>query len=166
MTTVYFHVQNRRPTLCFWVWFVCILRFQFFLLARLLRVHFSYHWSWRKCNWYWRLKKNQTIYIIHHNSFPFQTSIGWRVKLISYLSSQNRCRNGSFEPKALQFSDTGPFSQLWAVTWQNQQNACAPSEDSDQTGWMPSLISLFAESTHILLVLSCQGSYSCSSNIC
>ena len=30
----------------------------------------------------------------------------------------------------------------WAATWQNQQNDCAPSEDSDQRGHPPSLISL------------------------
>ena len=30
----------------------------------------------------------------------------------------------------------------WAMTWQNQQNECAPSEDSDQPGHPPSLISL------------------------
>ena len=23
---------------------------------------------------------------------------------------------------------------IWAATWQNQQNECAPSEDSDQPG--------------------------------
>ena len=33
------------------------------------------------------------------------------------------------------------------------------SEDSDQTGWMPRLIWVFAERTFILLVLSCRGSY-------
>ena len=31
---------------------------------------------------------------------------------------------------------------IWAATWQNQQNECAPSEDSDQPGHPPSLISL------------------------
>ena len=31
-----------------------------------------------------------------------------------------------------------------ATTWQNQQNDCAPSEDSDQPGHPPSLISVFA----------------------
>ena len=31
---------------------------------------------------------------------------------------------------------------IWATTWQNQQNECAPSEDSDQPGHPPSLISL------------------------
>ena len=29
---------------------------------------------------------------------------------------------------------------IWAVSWQNQQNDCAPSEDSDQPGHLPSLI--------------------------
>ena len=31
-----------------------------------------------------------------------------------------------------------------AATWQNQQNECAPSEDSDQPGHPPSLIRVFA----------------------
>ena len=31
-----------------------------------------------------------------------------------------------------------------AVTWQNQQNECAPSKDSDQPGHPPSLIRVFA----------------------
>ena len=33
---------------------------------------------------------------------------------------------------------------MWAATWQNQQNCCAPSEDSDQPGHLPSLIRVFA----------------------
>ena len=32
----------------------------------------------------------------------------------------------------------------WAASWQNQQNECAPSEDSDQPGHLPSLIRVFA----------------------
>ena len=32
----------------------------------------------------------------------------------------------------------------WAATWQNQQNECAPREDSDQPGHPPSLIRVFA----------------------
>ena len=32
----------------------------------------------------------------------------------------------------------------WAVTWQNQQNECVPSEDSDQPGHPPSLIRVYA----------------------
>ena len=33
---------------------------------------------------------------------------------------------------------------IWAAAWQNQQNDCAPSEDSDQYGHPPSLIRVFA----------------------
>ena len=33
---------------------------------------------------------------------------------------------------------------IWAATWQNQQNECAPSEDWDQPGHPPSLIRVFA----------------------
>ena len=31
----------------------------------------------------------------------------------------------------------------WAATWQNQQNGCAPSENSDQPGHQPSLFRVF-----------------------
>ena len=34
---------------------------------------------------------------------------------------------------------------IWAATWQNIQNECAPSEDSDQPGHPPSLIRVFAD---------------------
>ena len=76
--------------------------------------------------------------------------------------------------------------KFWAKTWQNQQDGCAPSEDSDQPGHPPSLIRVFAVRmkkawdlsyplsaqrmprltwvfagrTAILLVLSCRGSES------
>ena len=33
---------------------------------------------------------------------------------------------------------------IWATSWQNQQNECAPSEDSDQPWHSPSLIRVFA----------------------
>ena len=36
------------------------------------------------------------------------------------------------------------FSSVWATTWQNKQNECAPSEDSDQPGHPHSLIRVFA----------------------
>ena len=35
-------------------------------------------------------------------------------------------------------------NHIWATAWQNQQNDCAPSEDSDQPGHLPSLIRVFA----------------------
>ena len=36
------------------------------------------------------------------------------------------------------------LENIWATTWQNQQNECAPSEDSNQSGHPPSLIRVFA----------------------
>ena len=33
---------------------------------------------------------------------------------------------------------------IWATTRQNQQSDCAPSEDSDKPGHLPSLIRVFA----------------------
>ena len=35
-------------------------------------------------------------------------------------------------------------NSIWATTWQNQQNECAPSKDSDQPGHPPCLIRVFA----------------------
>ena len=42
----------------------------------------------------------------------------------------------------------------WATTWQNQQNECASSEDSDQPGHPSSLIRVFAVSMKKAWVLS------------
>ena len=36
----------------------------------------------------------------------------------------------------------GFTKQKWATTWQNQQSHCVPSDNSDQPGHLPSLISL------------------------
>ena len=32
---------------------------------------------------------------------------------------------------------------MWAASWRNLQNDCAPSEDPDQPGHLPSLIRVF-----------------------
>ena len=42
----------------------------------------------------------------------------------------------------------------WAATWQNKQNDCAPSEDSDQPGHPLSLIRVFAVRIKKALILS------------
>ena len=56
----------------------------------------------------------------------------------------------------------GPvWSQSLLSAWRNLGSLAihwAHSEDSDQTGWMPRLIWVFAGCTLILLVLSCSGS--------
>ena len=87
------------------------------------------------------------------------------------------CKNNS-----LHYFKGFPIFNKWAAIWQNQQNECAPNEDSDQPGYpsslirvslathwahsevsdqtvrMPRLIWIFAGRTLILLVLSCRGS--------
>ena len=44
----------------------------------------------------------------------------------------------------LLFQILTPSKTNWAATWQNQQNDCAPSEDSGQPGHPPSLIRVFS----------------------
>ena len=46
------------------------------------------------------------------------------------------------------------ISDLWAASWQNQQNGCAPSEDSDQPGHPPGRIRAFAVRMEKAWVLS------------
>ena len=46
------------------------------------------------------------------------------------------------------------WKNVWAATWQNQQNECAQSEDSDQPGHPPSLNRVFAVHMKELWVLS------------
>ena len=92
-------------------------------------------------------------------------------RLIIYLIFCENCSGQYKKTKAIY------TVHIWSATWQNQQNKCAPSEDSDQPGHPPSLISVFAvrmkkalvltvlptkgtaKSLIILFVLSCRGSY-------
>ena len=56
----------------------------------------------------------------------------------------------SLSPAELPFvipEDLEMCDSKWAATWQNQQNDCASSEDSDQPGHPPSLIRVFAGRT-------------------
>ena len=52
------------------------------------------------------------------------------------------------------WSDLIKVYTIWATTWQNQQNECAPSKDSDQPGHLPSLIRVLAVSMKKAWVLS------------
>ena len=48
------------------------------------------------------------------------------------------------------------YVHIWAALWQNQQNDCAPNEDSDQPGHLPSLIRAFIVRMKKAWVLSYQ----------
>ena len=51
---------------------------------------------------------------------------------------------GFLETESQTLSRTAWENSIWAALWQNQQSECAPSEDSDQSGHLPSLIRAFA----------------------
>ena len=57
-------------------------------------------------------------------------------------------------PKNADWTAVLSVQKLWAMTWQNQQSECAPSEDSDQLGHPPSLIRVFNVRTKKAWVLS------------
>ena len=113
------------------------------------------------------------------------------ITILGYFARMSRWKGNDQEPIQLN-STSCPRHQTWkeckwAATRQNQQNECAPREDSDQPGHPLSLIRVFAcaqwvakdpsflhadsedsdqtgriwvfaELTVILLVLSCRGS--------
>ena len=56
--------------------------------------------------------------------------------------------------KCIQTMQTEWQRSDWATSWQNQQNECAPSEDSDQPGHPPSLIKVYAVHMKKVWVLS------------
>ena len=63
---------------------------------------------------------------------------------VPFLQSSDeyfRC-NASFQVAGQKF--IRPTYTKRAASWQNQQNVCAPSENSDQPGHPPSLIRVFA----------------------
>ena len=63
----------------------------------------------------------------------------WSVFVIHPL---DWCYIQNFKNPAGICSSASWFGLIWAATWQNQQNGCASSEDLDQPGHPPSLISL------------------------
>ena len=60
--------------------------------------------------------------------------VEWRIEVARFryhkLGSGKNCDISNF--------------MIWAASWQNQKNDCAPNEDSDQPGHPPSLIRVFA----------------------
>ena len=69
------------------------------------------------------------------------------------MCAQQRLRSAWASPQSDQ-SQLSTWRKLGSLA-----NHWAPSKDSDQNGWMPRLIWVFAGCTVILLVLSCCGSF-------
>ena len=74
-------------------------------------------------------------------------------KPAKFVCAQRRLRSACIRPV---WSETSLCAQ-WVA--KDPRFLHVDSEDSDQTGWMPRLIWVFAWSTLILLALSCRGSY-------
>ena len=117
----------------------------------------------------------QTVSIQQFNLFMFSLeTMNWVPWVMNMKEPWEKCR--LFEPRhdktntvtvrpaktqiSLGIRPVRSESSLSA--WRNLGSLAtrwAHSEDSDQTGWMPGLIWVFAGSTLILLVLSCRGSF-------
>ena len=77
--------------------------------------------------------------------FMNKMPIYWRINqdIQNDHDRKSRLIKGTFIYRLLTMICIRP-KYIWAVTWQNQQNECAPNEDSDQPGHQPSLIRVFA----------------------
>ena len=144
-----------------WVWTECK-----YLLSNWCLFHLA--WFERTmmeiCYWYCRL------FCYLYNALECAV-----LMMSSFLPSQRRWTLGTNEPrhdKTNKMSVRPAKTQIslgiclvWSESslsaWRNLGSLAtywAHSEDSDQTGWMPRLIWVFAGRTLILLVLSCRGS--------
>ena len=81
---------------------------------------------------------------------PSQGGSTWNLSLIGPMVSEEKMfenvdvrRMDRTKAKKMIFTSL-QVPIIWAATWQNQQNDCAPSEDWDQPGHPPSLIRVFA----------------------
>ena len=70
----------------------------------------------------------------------------WAGRFESYLvaNPEDRFSRDEAQMLTIRNSDISGVVCKWAASWQNQQNDCAPSENSDQPGQTPSLIRVFA----------------------
>ena len=79
---------------------------------------------------------------------PFHSKIWLHSTLIRHSNTPlHRMQSAQIDP-------VSPTVRIWATTWQNQQNECAPSEDSGQPGHPPSLTGVFAVRMKIAWILS------------
>ena len=118
----------------------------------------------------WEILRAPCLFGLSNSDFyewKFASS-GWDIELVSWFKGQTGI-NPSLESCTIISPNT-----IWAASWQNQQNDCVPSKDSDQAEHQPSLIRVFAARSMggcpawsefslgayaILLVLSCGSSY-------
>ena len=88
--------------------------------------------------------------VISQNFGPVYMHIGFEIQLI-YKVQADYMWEFNYMDKMMLVSG---IQIKWATSWQNQQNGCAPSEDSDQPGHPPSMIRVFAVRMEKALALS------------
>ena len=100
--------------------------------------------------WKWHLTTINFNYKIP-SPWPWPSGHGWRWRwywenLWTHTYHQTIYESDLFKGlEIMRCSNKVPMQiYIWAASWQNQQIACAPSEDSDQPGHPPSLIRVFA----------------------
>ena len=64
--------------------------------------------------------------------------------ILSWTSQVGVVKAEDLQGKSLRHPEAEHGLFIWAATWQNQESDCAPSDDSDQPGHLPSLIRVFA----------------------
>ena len=103
------------------------------------------------CVWRMILRRKKSAIISWHGMFDdyiFFFIYRWRESrfsvIITHCSDHAPVSFKANRSWLIGYCWSGCFGKIWAVTWQNQQNEYAPSEDSDQPGHQPSLIRVFA----------------------
>ena len=81
-------------------------------------------WGYTVCNSFCIFHMHQCMVKQHYSNFRIITAI--------------------FDVLIFRISQCNLLTDKWAASWQNQQNDCVPSEDSDQPVHPPSLIRVFA----------------------
>ena len=87
--------------------------------------------------------KNYTFWVVSwlkHRCLSVKTMKNYPFRHLIYFQEYSVCYMHS-NKSSLSFNS---YIWKWATTWQNQQNDCAPSKDSDQPGHPLSLIRVFA----------------------
>ena len=90
---------------------------------------------------------------LKHNLFPIGLTVRYFVNREPVSQPPEQAPN-NWSRTPNQYGDYVLEKKLVrAISWQNQQNDCAPSEDSNQPGYLPSLIRVFSVRMKVASVL-------------
>ena len=128
------YIWEMTTVICFFAAvFLCVLLFFFKKISKTSKIVFFFKETMQITDSY--------VASDHMNQQKDKRFQKQNIHMMFLASRQIRCKKkaDSQRPSSWLCSKT-----IWATTWQYQQNECAPSEDSDQPGHLPSLIRVFA----------------------